>query len=575
MRNRIRPVFATVGAVLCALSAWAGVKQAQDVKLVSGWNAFSLGVAPDETADEIFSSWPVERVGYYNPAAFLETKQYSGTFSTEGGARTGYIMWRRGEQSLSFLKHLPVGVYVCFNTNAASAAAFTTTLVGTPAAPRITWHPSNTNDAMNLVGISVADGTTTLGSYLDGFDGGNVNLLKFYGIHGLDETKISLGPLSATTPLADGQVVVAMCNKVTDWSGVLFVSPQYGLHFSTNATYLTFSVRNDSTKARDISVELTDGATALPMPTGLKLLDTTHFTNSWIDFSPSQPFRKTLAAKDQLELMAAVDRTRLGGQAGDIFGGLLTVKDVTPDDGTGVSRFRATVPFEVTSDGGASAENAWPKGIWLASAALDTVTFLKSTGAGDAKAGGTMKVRLPLYVEKNGDMKLLQRFVYGTDTNGTTHVYSPKAETAFPVAIGNVKRVSSAVLPIDAPEIPATSGAFGTVAEFPFTVSENSKVNPYRHVFHPSHDGLKWDFETPTPSGDNFTNYVSTVKPEIFSVKNRITFAWDGTRGTAWNPDEKLSGDLTWVLEGVRHEGAIRMSGRFTMKRISSATLDK
>ena len=204
-----------------------------------------------------------------------------------------------------------------------------------------------------------------------------------------------------------------------------------------------------------------------------------------------------------------------------------------------------------------------------------TVDDITSVRTQDVKAGGTMRVRLPLYVGQGGQMKLLQRFVYGSDSNGVTHIYSPAKEKKFTVPIGNVKRVSSAVLPIDAPEISASSGAFGTQAEFAFTVGENSRVNPYRHVFHPSHDGLKWNFEDPTPSGDDINNYVSTVKPEMFSVTNRITFAWKASSGTAWNPDEKLSGSLIWTLDGVRHEGSIRMKGDFTMKRISSLTLDK
>ena len=81
--NKKTSLLLTLSLFLFTFSAFAeGVKMAQTVTLQPGWNAFSLGISPEETADEIFSAWPVEKVGYYNPAALLETKQYSGSSTT-------------------------------------------------------------------------------------------------------------------------------------------------------------------------------------------------------------------------------------------------------------------------------------------------------------------------------------------------------------------------------------------------------------------------------------------------------------------------------------------------------------
>lgn len=44
-----------------ALPAW-GQKTSQTVTLSSGWNAFNLRVAPDESADVVFNAWPVQEV---------------------------------------------------------------------------------------------------------------------------------------------------------------------------------------------------------------------------------------------------------------------------------------------------------------------------------------------------------------------------------------------------------------------------------------------------------------------------------------------------------------------------------
>ena len=356
--NKKTSILFTLSLFLFTSSVVAeGVKMAQTITLQAGWNAFSLGISPEETADEIFSDWPVEKVGYYNPAALLETKQYSGSSTTEGSGSTGIIMWRRGEPALSPLQYLPAGIYLCFNTNAASSAAFTVTLKGEPSAPRITWHPSGSTDAMNYIGISLAGGTTTTADkYLDGFSGGNIT--KSYVINGSDPSKLSLAPMTSTAELVDGQAVAMTCSAVSDWSGVFFVTPQFGVDFSTNDEYQVISVRNDSSRSRKVVIEIAaaDAASSVSVPDGIMILDTSVFTNDWTAFSSSQPFTKTLSSGETLELEVAIDRTKLTGAAGTVYGGLVTVKDAT--QGEYASGFRATIPLSVTSDGGASSERA-------------------------------------------------------------------------------------------------------------------------------------------------------------------------------------------------------------------------
>ena len=604
MKTRFRSL-ALVGTMLLAFggAAFGGVKVAQTIKLVEGWNAVYVTVAPDETADAIFAEWPVDEVGVYDPAAFLTTKQYSQSGSTEGTMASGFRMWYRKNPGLSQFQRIAANtVYVCLATN-----KWEGTVYGRPSAPRITWHPSSTNETMNLVGFSLAaDRNVMLGDYFDGLDVGNVTYS--YVINGVNSQQMGLSPANGAKTFDNGGVVVMTASKVSDWSGVLNVSPMSGLDFSTNATCRSLLVRNDSAKPRLVSFELGSGAASkvsdVPpqLQEGFLLRDETVSTNGWIRFSSAQSFQKEIAAGKTLELTLALDRTKIEGSAGTYYGSILTIKDVTLD---GSSNMRVSLPVEVTSDGGAASEYAWPKGVWLAAGELDAVSFVDQATDGvdltPVPSGGKMKVRLPLYVAEDGTMKLLQRFVYGTDADGRTHVYSARTEGEYPVPIGDAKRVSSSVLPIDEPVIGVyettnvfevvvtngvevttnevttvtTNGAFGTTATFAFTVGERSSVSPFRHAFHPSHDGLKWDFKTETPSGDHFENYVSTVKPETFSVVNRVTFEWDEVTGTAWTPEEQLSGVLAWELDGVRHEGTLRMTGRFTMRRITDATLDK
>lgn len=597
----MKKTLALVALAGCVSFARAGVQSSQPVSLTTGWNAFYLTVAPDGDPSEVFGKWPVAWVAAYDPAAFQHTKQYSGAESNEGTSETGYLVWRRDNPGVTTLFGVPAGtVYVCFATNSWSG-----TLYGRPQAPRLTWHRSSSDESMNLAGLSTY-APTTLSGYFSGLDVGNATYRHYCGP---DPANPILGQVFANESFNRGDVIVMDSRSVSDWSGVLYVSPLTGVDFGTNLTQASVSVRNDGATARTVKINLSAGTgralTDIPtVPTGLYCRDAAGVATNepWRVFSVDQPFSKRLEPGETLRLELALDRTSLEAAAGTLYGGLLNVTD---EDGG--SFMIATIPLEATSDGGASSETAWPKGIWIASAQLGNVTFVgvdrstKTKGEeiggnkeedpevvtdiddpkdhetvpmNDIAAGGTMTVRLPMYIDREGNMKLLQRIRYGRDADGVLHVYAGTV-TNFP-ALTDVSRISSAVLPTDIPVIPsATNAVFGGAATFPFTVAERSGVNPMRHALHPQHDGLDFDFAEPTPTGDNIQNYVSTVKPELFSITNRVNFTWNPVRGTAWSPDETVRGTLVWEFDGLRREGTLRASGPFTMKRISSATLEE
>lgn len=593
-------------ATALSLCAYADVHFSQTVSLRSGWNAVYLQIAPSGTADEVFSDWPVDFASVYDPAAFQETKQYSGTSSTEGMANGGYRTWHRGDPGASSLLNVPANsVIVCYATNEMAG----TVLYGRPSAPRISWHATSTNESLNLVGIASV-GTTTPGGYFSGLD---VGAATYKRIWGPTRASPSLSTVYANTEVNAGEVILAESSGVSDWSGVLHVSPIAGIDFGTNEVVRTLEVRNDGAAARTVKVALAAGSAANaqdipPVPTPLSVRDASNADlaarDDWAAFSPSAPFTKELDAGETLTLQIAFDRTQVTAPAGTYFGALLVVTD---EDGE--SGMRVVVPLEADADGGTAAADAWPKGFWLAVAELDTVTYVgapvpvsndvamvdevydESTGLTtvvtnymqevldqsfltEHASGGRMKVRLPLYVAGDGSMELLQRFWYGRDASGALHVYSG-AVTNAPVPLVGRRRVSTAFLPVDQPRIPASDGVFGRVASFPFTVGERSRVNPMRHALHPQHDALGFDFATPSPSGDDLENYLGSVKPETFSITNLVEFTWSAQGQSRWTPSQTLSGTLKWEFGGLRHEGMVRASGPFTMKRISSAALER
>ena len=541
-------------------------EKVQTFALVKGWNAVRVEVGPKEDADTLFRDWPVEWVALYDPAAYLNTRQYSGRSTGEGAVHPGYRMWRRNDPGASAFTGVPAdSVLVCFATNVYSGS-----LTGTPVAPRITWHKSATNETMNVVGFSTW-GETTTEAYFSGID---VGPGSFYVFGGDDTTKpfVMLSTLAGTTTFRDGDVLAVDSSKISDWSGVLNVSPRDGVDFGTELVQGTLDIRNDGATNRTVSIAMHGTATATTsLPIGLKarLSGAGAAKGDWTPFDTNARLQRDVPAGATLRVTFALDRSALSTTAGHEYGALLEIRD---EDGG--SRMRVEVPITARTGASAATVQTWPRGVWLAQAELDTVTYRLTRndasgagGTGDVPAGGRMKVRLPLYVDADGNMSLLQRVWYGRDANGVLRVFSGAVKTA-PVPLSDVKRISSPFLPTDRPVLPM-AGTFGAAATCPFTVSETSKVNPMRHARHPQHDGLSADFAKAAPSGDDLANYAGTLKPELFSITNRVVFTWDGNAGAAWNPEETLSGELVWEFDGLRQEGTLRAKGRFAMKRIS------
>ena len=550
--------------------AAADVARVQEVSFRKGWNVLQIQVAPLVSADELFRDWPVETVSLYDPAAFLDTRQFSAAESSEGLSRAAMRIWRRGNRGASNFFSVPADSILMFN----ATDAWSGLVLGTPCAPRVTWHPTSAATVKNYIGLSVYE-PTTLAGY---FSGAGIAASDCMMVWGEGEDARQAGIFGGQT-FSDGAVLAVDAAKAGDWSGVLYVSPRGGVDFGTRFSLAQATVRNDGATARTVSARLVLSAVddMIPPP-GLLVRDGgTGLANAaWAEFSAAAADRrtKTLAAGETWELQFALDRTRLSGPSGTVYGAVLEFRD---EDGG--SKMRVAVPLTATGDGGAAAGDAWPKGVWIAAAELDAVTHFGTRGdstgtaAADIRpAGGRMKVRLPVYVDGEGRMALLQRLWYGRTTNGVLRAFSG-AVAASDEPLVDIRRVSSSCLPTDLPVV-EMSGAFGDEASAAFTVDERSNVNPMRHARHPRHDGLTADYLADAPSGDDLGNYSGTVKPESFSITNRIVFAWDAGNGTAWNPDETLAGTLRWEFGGLRHEGTIRAEGRFAMKRISPVTVE-
>ncbi|MBQ3808785.1 MAG: hypothetical protein II840_12605 [Kiritimatiellae bacterium] len=545
----------------------------QSLSLVQGWNAVYVEVAPDAAADDLFADWPVDHVGLYDPASFLATRQFGADWDSEGLTGSSMALWKRGFPEASSLSRVPAGsVLVTYCTNESHSV----TIRGVPAAPRTTWHVSGTNAVHNFFGFSTTQ-QTDISAYLEGSPCEGVKSRAYYRIVG-DNLDAGPGLLEVRTwnsKVPDGDVLLLPSDDLSDWSGVLFVSPMNGIDFGQNGVKATLTVRNDGKSPRTVSVALEQAANAaelqlsgtLPLCLHVRDADVARTNAAWsAALSGYGPVtKKELAPDETWRLEFGLDRTAFSSLVkGLSFGALLRITE------DGDSHAKVVVPLAGETSGVVVPDAALPVGLWVADVQFDHVLAPGSTVG--TETGGAAKLRLPIHIDANGKVRLLQRVVTaGEIAADGTYTYRLYAGSAVvPTTATMVTRISAVCLPTETPVIEA-AGESDSVIAFSFAVAADGATSILRHPLHPQHDGLRWDFSTPAPSGDDFQNYKGDVKPETFSVGNRIEMSFGLNGGeAAWNPEDTKSGTCRWTFSGLMRQGNIVLSGPMTVKRVSS-----
>ena len=545
----------------------------QSLSLVQGWNAVYVEVAPDATADDLFADWPVDHVGLYDPVSFLVTRQFGADWDSEGLTGSSMALWKRGFPEASSLSRVPAGsVLVTYCTNESHSV----TIRGVPAAPRTTWHVSGTNAVYNFFGFSTTQ-QTDISAYLEGSPCEGVKSRVYYRIVG-DNLDAGPDPLEVRTwnsKVSDGDVLLLPSDDLSDWSGVLFVSPMNGIDFGQNGVKATLTVRNDGKSPRTVSVALEQAVNAaelqlsgtLPLCLHVRDADVARTNAAWsAALSGYGPVaKKELAPDETWRLEFGLDRTAFSSLVkGLSFGALLRITE------DGDSHAKVVVPLAGETSGVVVPDAALPVGLWVADVQFDHVLAPGSTVG--TETGGAAKLRLPIHIDANGKVRLLQRVVTaGEIAADGTYTYRLYAGSAVvPTTATMVTRISAVCLPTETPVIEA-AGESDSVIAFSFAVAADGATSILRHPLHPQHDGLRWDFSTPAPSGDDFQNYKGDVKPETFSVGNRIEMSFGLNGGeAAWNPEGTKSGTCRWTFSGLMRQGNIVLSGPMTVKRVSS-----
>ena len=547
----------------CARLAQAQCVQ-QEVSLVPGWNAFHLRVTPQVDADTLFSPLPVESVGLYAATAYAETREeYRETTSGEVAPIQPFAQWYRNQPAASRLRQ-PIGdaVYLCYATNAA-----TFVVTGEPVAPRLQWHVTSgeeTPGTMNFVGVRLQSAARIHPSLY--FRGAALGDATFYRLSGDNPEKPSLIRITDTRSIGQGDVVLLDCEKAPEWHAPILVSPRHGIDFGTEEHQQVLQLRNESSEAMDVRLTVRPDETGLPTCAVLWQIHSL-ILGPDSEWGPLDQIVHSLSPGETWILPLGLDRSQFAERTpGSKCGSILRIEDVTENG----SKAMIEVPLSATVQ--SPAANDWPAGLWAIDVRLTEVSRVLSADSiqNGLPAAQPLTVRLYLHVDAEGALRLLQRVVVAYTENsagGSEIVLCPGTSTP-PAGATFLQRLSSIVLPVDQPIVDG-EGTFGSAATFAFSVGADSPSNPFLHRHHPDHDGLDASFTGKLPTGDDFQNYVSAVKPETFALPQTIRFEWDESKGAAaWNPENKRTGLVHWTFPGLRHEGDLLASGPFTMRRI-------
>lgn len=572
MKTKTIKTFAVLALV--PFAAWAAPHVEETLTVAKGWNLVYIESTPDNAeCAEFFADTPVVGAACYVSGADASTAQYDESGKEIVQAPVSFLQWIRGEESTSTLQAILGGnVLLLYATNAATIA-----FQGVPCAPKTTWHKvsaSETNELLNVAGVSSAATNVSINAYFgEGPFGLSQTGRAIYAIAGEDTEE---GPdlvnaerssFGRAATIRGGQGYALTATRAGDWPGVIGVQGS-GVAFASGDNYASVKVKNCGTKAREFRFTLERSASGEEPPPVSRRLPRVDAISAleWTNVVEGASWTVSLEPDEVTEQFFSLDRSRLA--VGTEYGAILVVEDL------GGSQMRVRLP--VSAAGAPEGSVAYPTGLWVGEIALSKVSGMDDATPTPVEAGGTLKMNVLVHVDADGTCRLLQRVAVGMDTNGAPRLFKELEDV--PEDIESPRRISTVMMSVDTPVVEASAGsAFGDTAAFAWTVGATARDNPFRHAWHPDHDGKKADYSGDAPSGDDFANYAQPIKPELWSIPNRLVLSWheNGDPGLPvqfpYSADETTSGVVTWDVEGLIAKGPIKSVGTFTLRRVFEA----
>lgn len=563
-----------VGLWLFSPCLLKGQWASQSVALNPGWNAVFLEVQPmPDDGPGVFQGLPVESVWRWN-RRFESTQFISnpGDLVPTDSDWLVYVAEGHSLQDYSNLYAIEGGRPYLIKVSD-DAAPFTWEVTGKVIVPRREW----VLDSLNFVGFPVP--STGSVSY-SAFFAGEATLADgpFYR---LAETGrwVEVAP---NTPMRPGEGFWVHNQEAREYSGPIKVTMpiRTGLGFGEILGEQTVEFHNRSGSPLVLSVQPVgslpagsplEPSVAGPVPLAYWHSDVTQQVFEWVPFT--QTLTHVLAAGQTWRLRLAVQRAAMGTPSTPPADGIAHYQSMLKvTDSLGLSRALLPVTAELSvasSQAGAQlaglnapVEDAWWKpGLWVGSAVLNQIGEHHSEGNGAlTPAASEFSFRILLHRTADGRVNLVQQAVqmwqpgtYKPDPSNPslTVVDQPgrfvwvSGEQLLDLFEGATlrdgtktgRRVSTAAFGFQG-TVPITRNLAGQWTG-EVVLGHNDVTNPFKHLHHPDHDNLKFDFETVLPSGR-----------ESFTVTRELTLEF-----TAEEPEGfELAGWGDSVLGGVYRE---------------------
>ncbi|MBR1608993.1 MAG: hypothetical protein IJ678_05190 [Kiritimatiellae bacterium] len=563
--NKTRKTALLLPSLLSLLSLSSIAAHVEEtMTLEKGWNAIYLESTPDSPAcDDFFRGAPVERVAAYHSDAYSSTRQIADDGTLIAQKPLSWYVWVPGDETASTMTALSGGrVYMVY-----ASGTWTKTFLGVPAAPQQTWRATSGDTGfMNIAGVSAdADAAVTAKTYFGEGPFGAASGVA-YQIGGSNPLAPTFLPmmLGAKVKLQGGKAYALAATKDGDWPGAIGFSGTASVAFDTG-DFASVTLKNFGTAERTFTVKIVASADgAERFPAGLKRgVKDEKGDESWIDVEQGAAWDVALAPDALATLKFAIDRTAM--EDGATYAAVMQIGD------NGGTQMRVRIPVTVAEK--PEDEAPFPTGLWAGYVQMEAVSSL--TNDAPAAAAGKLKMNILVHVGSDGKARLLQRVAAGVDSEGRLRLFGDLA--AAKDVCENPRRLSTVMMSVDTPSVEASAAKkeFGKQLQFDWTVDADARDNPFRHAWHPDHDGLTADYSGKVASGDDLANYANPVKPELWSVTNTLSLTWSkpdtplGEFDFEHNPDETTSGYATWQVGGLLSGGPINSLGVFYLKRIA------
>ena len=551
-------------AAAFAAGAASAAHISETMTLVKGWNAIYLESTPaNALCEDFFARAPVTRVASYQSDAYSSTRQLADDGTEITQKPVSYRVWVPGDEAASTMTALVGGnVYLIYATDDWTSEAF----LGIPAAPQQTYRAASGDSGfMNFAGVSAPQGVSVAGRTYFGEGPFDAVAGIAYEVRGTKTSAPSFLPmvLTSNAKVQGGRAYALTATKDGDWPGVIGFSGAASVDFGPD-DFASVTLKNFGTTNHAFRVTVVasaDAQEAFPPVLKRKTKDEKG-VESWTNVTAGVSWDVALAAGAISAQKFAIDRTTMDGDK--TYAAVMQIEDL------GGTQMRVRIPVTV----GEKSEDAsaFPTGLWAGYIQMETVSSL--TNETPTAAAGTLRMNILVHVPESGAPRLLQRVSAGVDATGKIRLF--KELSSAKAVCENPRRLSSVMMSVANPIVDASAHTtFGNQLQFDWTVGATARDNPFRHAWHPDHDGKTADYSGDVVSGDDLSNYVNPVKPELWSVTNTLYLSWHKQNNPTedvdfeHNVEETTAGFATWTVGGLISNGPINSMGIFYLKRIA------